>query len=140
MEQGIYKNSEARKKYLQNYYEENKARIRERQQAYYQKNKEKRKQQAKEYYEKRKKKLVEKYTETIYVKYGSEEPHLPVAVADSPKELAEMTGSTPNSINTAICRKRPLFAKIKVEPEMWPDNDGGMWFYSKDGKTVTIKD
>jgi len=52
---------------------------------------------------------------TVYVYYDSRPPHLPIAVADSGKELAQMTGRTVGSIYTLISKKRPQVAKIELE-------------------------
>lgn len=54
---------------------------------------------------------------TIYVKYSSKPPGLPIAVADSIDELAEITGMTKGSIYTYISKKKPTVAKIEIEDE-----------------------
>ena len=53
----------------------------------------------------------------LYVKYSSEPPHLPIAVADSAGELAEKTGMTKASVYSSLSHKRPTFAKVIVEED-----------------------
>lgn len=54
---------------------------------------------------------------TLYVKYSKEPPGLPIAVAESAGELAEMTGMTKESIYSLISKKRPYIAKIEIQEE-----------------------
>ena len=54
---------------------------------------------------------------TIYVKYSASFPGLPIAVADSAEELAQMTGMTKGSIYSSISKKRRTVAKIEIEEE-----------------------
>ena len=42
---------------------------------------------------------------------------LPIAVADSPKELAEMTGRTKGTVMTQISKKRPGWFRVKIEED-----------------------
>ncbi len=57
----------------------------------------------------------------LYLEVTSDEYELPIAVAESPKELARMTGTTSNIIRSAIChlkqpgRKRSKYVKLEVE-------------------------
>lgn len=52
---------------------------------------------------------------TLYVKYSASFPGLPIAVADSAEELAQMTGMTKGSIYSSISKKRRTVAKIDIE-------------------------
>ena len=52
---------------------------------------------------------------TIYIKYGKDPPNLPIAVADSAKELAQKTGMSVNSVYSMASRKSEIIAKIKLE-------------------------
>lgn len=52
---------------------------------------------------------------TLYVKYSASYPGLPIAVADSAEELAQMTGMTNGSIYSSISKKRRTVAKIEIE-------------------------
>lgn len=56
---------------------------------------------------------------TLYVKYSSNFPGLPVAVADSAEELAQMTGMKKGSIYSSISHKRNTIAKVEIEEEEW---------------------
>ena len=40
----------------------------------------------------------------VYVAYDPRPPHLPVAVADSPSELARLIGASRNTVSSMICR------------------------------------
>lgn len=50
----------------------------------------------------------------IYVKYDTKPPHLPVAVADSVPELAEILEISPNVIYSSISHKLPTYKKVKI--------------------------
>lgn len=76
----------------------------------------------------------------VYVKYDKKPPHLPVAVADSKKELAEMVGTSLHSILSSFYHGRSTFAEVEIEPETYPDNDGGLWYWDENGNTVYIRD
>lgn len=39
---------------------------------------------------------------------------LPLAVAETPRELAEMTGIAPNSVRTMICKNYPGWEKVEI--------------------------
>lgn len=52
---------------------------------------------------------------TLYVKYSARFPGLPIVVADSAEELAQMTGMTKGSIYSSISKKRRTVAKIEIE-------------------------
>ena len=51
----------------------------------------------------------------VYVKYDKKPPHLPVAVADSKKELAKMLGVSFHSVLSSYYHKRSTFAEIEIE-------------------------
>ena len=53
----------------------------------------------------------------MYIKYDKKPPHLPIAAAESPKKLAQITGMTEGSINSMISKKRPNIAKIVLEDD-----------------------
>ena len=59
----------------------------------------------------------------IYMKVTQDKYSMPLAIADSPTELAKMTGKTRNSILSAISRykngevKIPSFVVVEVEEE-----------------------
>ena len=51
----------------------------------------------------------------IYIKYNSKPPYLPVAVADSPKELARKVGTTASNVSSSISHGRRTYAVVEVE-------------------------
>lgn len=52
---------------------------------------------------------------TLYMKTTYDEYELPVAVADSPKELAEMIGTSASVVSSSISHGRCTFHKIVIE-------------------------
>lgn len=80
------------------------------------------------------------YKNVIFIKYSSQYPYLPVAVADSVKELSEQTGVNPISIYTCLKRENSSYRAVTYddneEPIKYPDNDGGVWYYDEDGRVV----
>lgn len=59
---------------------------------------------------------------TIYMKVTKDIYELPIAVAESPRELADMLGTTKNTVLSCISKKLPTWKKITVEDE--EDDDG----------------
>lgn len=57
----------------------------------------------------------------LWVKTTLDKYELPVAVADSAKELAEMVGSTQNSVLSSVSKGRRGWYKIDVEED---EDDG----------------
>ena len=81
----------------------------------------------------------------VYVKYDKKEPHLPVAVADSKKELAEQLGISLHNVLSSFYHGRSTFAEVDIGPitdviPCWADNDGGLWYWDDDMKTIYIRD
>lgn len=33
-----------------------------------------------------------------------------------------------------------ILTEVEIEPEMYPDNDGNLWYYDKDGNVVIVRD
>lgn len=58
----------------------------------------------------------------LYIKVTQDEFQLPVIVADTPKELAEKEGVTPNAIRTALAysqkRKVPRYVRVKIDEQI----------------------
>ena len=50
----------------------------------------------------------------IYIAYSHKSPYLPIAVADTAKELARMDGTTPNTIWSSISHGYPSYAKVVI--------------------------
>ena len=53
----------------------------------------------------------------VFVKYSPIWPYLPVAVADSYRELAEMIGVTEHSVRCSFWKKYKTFAIIEIEED-----------------------
>lgn len=52
---------------------------------------------------------------SLYLATTHDEYELPVAVADSPSELAMMLGTTANCISSSISHKRPYLYRVEEE-------------------------
>ena len=78
----------------------------------------------------------------LYMKCTTDALELPLAVADSPKELAFMLKANYGTIATMVSRQICGYHKIDIpeEPELYPDNDGNLWYYDKRGRTVTVEE
>lgn len=50
----------------------------------------------------------------VYVKYSAKYPYLPVAVADSKAELAEMLGVSRNNVDTSFSHKIKTFKEVYI--------------------------
>ena len=59
----------------------------------------------------------------VFVKYSATEPHLPIAVADSRKELAIMLGTTYHCVVCGLHRNPKTFAEVEIgelsEEDIW---------------------
>ena len=53
----------------------------------------------------------------VYVKYSPIWPYLPVAVADSYKELSQMIGVTEHSIRCSFWKGYKTFAIVEIEED-----------------------
>lgn len=51
----------------------------------------------------------------LYLRTTTDEYELPVAVADSPRELAKMLGTTKDSVLSSISHKRPGWFRVEVD-------------------------
>lgn len=47
-----------------------------------------------------------------------------------------MTGRTYGTIASSISRKYKGWVRVNIEPEKFPDNDGGLWWYDEDGSVA----
>lgn len=52
---------------------------------------------------------------TLYMKTTYDEYELPIAVADTPRELAEMIGTSAGVVSSSISHGRSTFHKIVIE-------------------------
>lgn len=76
----------------------------------------------------------------LYMKCTTDELELPLAVADSPKELAVMLKANYGTIATMVSRQICGYHKVEIEDtELYPYNDGNLWYYDKNGKVVTVE-
>ena len=74
---------------------------------------------------------------TLYMKTTVDEYELPVAIADSPGELARMLGTNANVVSSSISHKRPGWHRIEIGLEEYhATNDGMLWAYLPNGKVV----
>ena len=53
----------------------------------------------------------------VYVKYSTEPPYLPLAVADSKAQLALMLGMRTTSVYTMFSRKNKAYKEVEIEDE-----------------------
>ena len=51
----------------------------------------------------------------IYMYVTKDEYELPIAVADTPRELARMLGTTANTVKSSISHHHPGWLKIETE-------------------------
>lgn len=70
---------------------------------------------------------------TLYMKTTTDRYELPLIVEDSPTILACRLGLKPNSVATLCSKEICGYHRVEVEPDMYPDNDGGLWYYD-DGR------
>lgn len=72
----------------------------------------------------------------LYMKCTTDKYEIPIAVADSGAELARMLGVSVNSVWSCISKEISGYHKIEF-PEVYPDNDGRLWYKDPDtGETI----
>lgn len=69
---------------------------------------------------------------TIYMKCTTDRLELPIAVADTAKELARMLGVSHGSVYSGIDRGYGGYHKVVID-EWYPDNDERLWCRREDG-------
>lgn len=52
---------------------------------------------------------------TLYLRTTTDKYELPIAVAESPTELAKMLGTTQGSVSSSISHNRPGWYKLEIE-------------------------
>lgn len=78
---------------------------------------------------------------TLYMKTTTDQYELPLIVEDSPTKLAIKLGLNAHSVATMCSKRQSGYLRIYLpEPETYPDNDGGLWYYDKDGRVVTVEE
>lgn len=75
----------------------------------------------------------------LYLRTTQDELELPIAVADSPTELARMLGTTANNVSSSIAHGRKGWYAVLDEPEKFCDNDGRLWYWNEKGETVYVE-
>lgn len=59
----------------------------------------------------------------LYLRTTQDELELPIAVADSPTELARMLGTTENNVSSCISKHYKGWYKIEIEPYLYFDGE-----------------
>ena len=77
---------------------------------------------------------------SLVVKYSKIYPYLPEAVGDNYHDLGRILGISASAVSHAVHRDSELYKVVNDGPEMWPDNDGNLWYYDENGKTVIVED
>lgn len=54
---------------------------------------------------------------TIYMQVSKDKYELPLAVAESPTELAKIVGTTKNNVSSSISKKRKGWVKVEVRED-----------------------
>lgn len=78
----------------------------------------------------------------VYLKTTLDEYELPVAVADTARELAEMVGTSQSVIYSSISHKYRGYYKVELEEDLsdwYSTNEGQLWRYREDS-TVEYRD
>ena len=78
----------------------------------------------------------------VYLKTTLDEYELPVAVADTARELAEMVGTSQSVIYSSISHKHRGYYKVELEEDLsdwYSTNEGQLWRYREDS-TVEYRD
>ena len=68
----------------------------------------------------------------LYLRTTVDELELPVAVAESPGELAEMLGTNTNVVSSSISHQRPGWFRLEDPDEWHSTNEGQLWRYRED--------
>lgn len=76
---------------------------------------------------------------TLYMKTTRDKYEFPIAVADSPKELAQLLGTSAEAVSSSLSHNIRGWHRIECPDEWYPTNDGQLWRYLPDG-TVEYRD
>ena len=74
----------------------------------------------------------------LYIKATTDIYELPLVVEDSPTKLAQKLGLERSSVATMCSKQINGYHRVEIEPDMWPDADGGLWYYDNDGRVVYV--
>ena len=72
----------------------------------------------------------------LYMKCTTDRLELPLIVEESPTILATKLGLSPHSVATLCSKQKSGYHRIEVEPDKWPDADGGCWYWNERGEVV----
>ena len=78
----------------------------------------------------------------VYLKTTLDKYELPVAVADTARELAEMVGTSQSVVYSSISHNYRGYYMVELEEDLsdwYSTNDGQLWHYKEDG-TVEYRD
>lgn len=70
----------------------------------------------------------------LYMRVTRDRFELPLCVEDSPQALADKMGVKRESVASMCCKRQAGYRRVEVEDDWFPDNDGGLWRYDKNGK------
>ena len=85
--------------------------------------------------------LSEVPTYRCFIKYAKEYPYLPVAIGDTKEELARRLGISANTVYSSFSKGYETFKEVDYKPDIYPDNDGGCWYYHPiTGEVILVKD
>jgi hypothetical protein len=82
--------------------------------------------------------MIEVEVMKLYMKCTTDKYELPLVVEDSPTKLAAKLGQSKHSVACMCSREVSGYHRIEVEPDMYPDNDGGLWYWNEKGETVHV--
>lgn len=74
----------------------------------------------------------------LYIKTTTDRLELPLIVETSPSILAQKLGLNRHSVATMCSKGVNGYHRVEVEPDLYPDNDGNLWYYDEDGKVVYV--
>ena len=77
---------------------------------------------------------------TVVVRYSEEYPNLLVAVGDNFHDLGRILGISASAVSHAVHRNSELYRVVDLdEPDMWPADDGGLWYYDEHGRALILE-
>lgn len=77
----------------------------------------------------------------LIVKYSKTYPYLPEAVGDNFHDLGRVLGISASAVSHAVHRESKIYKVVEIEPEIYPDNDGGLWYRDpKTNEVVYVRD
>lgn len=74
----------------------------------------------------------------LYIKATTDIYELPLVVEDSPTKLAQKLGLNRHSVATMCSKQINGYHRIDVGPDVYPDNDGNLWYYDDNGRAAYV--